>query len=420
MKKNIPAILLSLLTLIMLVMPLTVANAATALDTDLVTNGGAEAGTSVITGWTDDTGAGRWSSSSTYSDWPPASAGSNFFFLYNPSMASLSGTMSQWITLSGTEGSGLFASISAGSVGIRFSVSMFQNISADNEAKAVLEEYDAGGNLLETSQVVNTTSSGSMGSYQINTQANPSTRKFKVILSAALTQGGHAQFDQVSLKLVDASTGSAPVFGSDFPTSGTTDAGVAYTTNFSISDADSGDVDRLTFSSSSTNVNLVPAANIAVGGSGGSRTLTVTPAGNLSGEADITVTASDGTKSADKTFHLIVTKVISMGTNLVENGNGTSGLGSWSGNTVNIDATGNGFLMKAPDCSMSQDIDISKFSSLIDGRPYGISDVRGFPQLLRKSNRAVLQKYRMHCRKRSGLILRSKYRCGIAAAEYPH
>ncbi|MEA5059893.1 MAG: hypothetical protein VB049_07640, partial [Candidatus Pelethousia sp.] len=368
MRNKLPVALVTVLALLVLAMPFSVANAVTELNTELVTNGGAEAGVSNISGWTDDTGYSRWNSSAAYSDWASPAAGSNYFYLYNPSMdIPLSGTMSQMITLSGTEGSGLFSAISAENVSIRLSASMYQNISAGNEAKVILEEYDAGGSLLRTSQLVNATTSGAMGSYQLNTQANPATRKLKVLLSATLTKTGYAQFDQISIKLMDASTGSAPVFGGDFPTLATTDAGTAYTANFTISDADAGDVDRLTFSASSTNINLVPTANIAVSGSGANRTLHVTPAGNLSGEADITITASDGTKSAEATFHLIVQKVISMGTNLVENGNGTSDLASWSGNTVNIDATGDGFRTCDPSSSMSQNLDISKFSSLIDG-----------------------------------------------------
>lgn len=378
MKKMKLTVFLLALIFTVLMMPLTAAYAATALNTELITNGGAESAN--ISGWTDETGQNRWSSSTAYSNWANPAAGSKYFFLYNPSMDYLSGTMSQVITLTGTEGSGLFADISAGNVSIKFSISMFQGLSADNEAKAILEEYAANGTLLKTSQVTNTTSSGTaMGTYQINTQLNPGTRKFKVILSAVLTKGGYAQFDQVSLKLADASAGNAPVFGNDFPASGKTDAGVPYTVNFTISDADPGDLAKLKFSASSTNVNLIPASNITVSGSGGSRTLTIVPAGNLSGEADITVVASDGTKSAEKTFHFIVNKVISMDTNLVENGNGANGLAGWSGNTVNITPTSSGFCAKAPDSSMSQDIDISKFSPLIDGGETVFMMSAGFP-----------------------------------------
>lgn len=367
MRKALSAFALLMLTAMLLVMPVSFAYADTALNTELVTNGGAES--SAITGWTDNTGASRWNSSEIYSDWAVPAAGSKYFFLFNPSMDTpLTGTMSQDISLSGTEGSGLFASIAAGNTSMHFTISMYQAISADNEVKAIIEELSASGTVLETSQVVNTTAATrAFGSYQFNTQLNPSTRKFRVTLSATLTKGGYAQYDQVSLKLVDASTASAPVYGADFPASGTTFAGTAYTHDFTITDVDAGDIDRLTFSAASTNINLVPAANVVVTGSGTSRTLTITPAGNLSGESDITLTASDGVKSADATLHIVVSKVINMGTNLVENGNATSGYASWQGSTVNITATGNGFNMVSPGIGMYQNIDISKFSTLIDG-----------------------------------------------------
>jgi hypothetical protein len=51
---------------------------------------------------------------------------------------------------------------------------------------------------------------------------------------------------------------------------------------------------------------LVPDANIVLGGSGASRTVTVTPASNQSGSATITLTVSDGTASSTDTFVLTV------------------------------------------------------------------------------------------------------------------
>ncbi len=366
MRKTLPASLALILTVALALVPFTYASADTAYSTELVVNGGAEAGS--ISGWTDETGQSRWGASQIYSNWAPPAEGSWYFFLYNPSMESLSGDMSQWITLSGTEGTGLFASISAGNVSMDFSLSMYQKISAGNEVKGVVEQYSASNTLLATSNLVNTTAgSGAFGAYSLNTQLDPSTRKLKLIMSATLTLGGYAEFDAISLKLADASADSAPVFGSDFPASGTTNAGVAYSHGFTITDSDAGDIDILTFNASSTNVNLVPAANVAVTGTGTSRTLTITPVSGLSGEADITVTASDGVKSADATIHLVVSKVISLGTNLVENGNATSGFASWEGSTVNITATGNGFAMISPGTSMYQDLDVSKYSNIING-----------------------------------------------------
>ena len=62
----------------------------------------------------------------------------------------------------------------------------------------------------------------------------------------------------------------------------------------------------LTLSASSSNTVLVPDANIVLGGSGASRTVTVTPASNQSGSATITLTVSDGTASSTDTFVLTV------------------------------------------------------------------------------------------------------------------
>ena len=71
-----------------------------------------------------------------------------------------------------------------------------------------------------------------------------------------------------------------------------------------------GDVEtavaNLDLSGSSSNTTLVPDANIVLGGTGASRTVTVTPASNESGSATITLTVSDGTASTTDTFVLTV------------------------------------------------------------------------------------------------------------------
>jgi glucose/arabinose dehydrogenase len=74
-----------------------------------------------------------------------------------------------------------------------------------------------------------------------------------------------------------------------------------------------GDVETaaasLTVSGSSSNPALVPNANIVFGGSGASRTVTVTPAAGQTGTATITVTVSDGSLTASDSFVLTVTAV---------------------------------------------------------------------------------------------------------------
>ena len=74
-----------------------------------------------------------------------------------------------------------------------------------------------------------------------------------------------------------------------------------------------GDVETvaasLTISGSSSNTALVPNTNIVFGGSGGSRTLTITPAANQFGTSTIMVTTSDGAASTSDTFVLTVNAV---------------------------------------------------------------------------------------------------------------
>lgn len=67
------------------------------------------------------------------------------------------------------------------------------------------------------------------------------------------------------------------------------------------------DPGTLIVTGSSSNTTLVPNGNIVIGGSGASRTVTVTPVSGLSGTATITVTVDDGTDTASDTFVLTVT-----------------------------------------------------------------------------------------------------------------
>jgi hypothetical protein len=74
---------------------------------------------------------------------------------------------------------------------------------------------------------------------------------------------------------------------------------------FTIGDAETAAA-NLTLSKSSSSTTLVPTANIVFGGSGASRTVTVTPAVGKSGTATITVTVSDGTNTVNSAFTLTV------------------------------------------------------------------------------------------------------------------
>lgn len=73
---------------------------------------------------------------------------------------------------------------------------------------------------------------------------------------------------------------------------------------FTVSDPD-GDPAALVVTATSSNQAIVPDAGIALGGSGGSRTVTVTPRFGAQGGADITLTASDGLNTGSATFQYI-------------------------------------------------------------------------------------------------------------------
>lgn len=84
--------------------------------------------------------------------------------------------------------------------------------------------------------------------------------------------------------------------------------GVTQALSFVITDVETP-VDGLTLSATSTNITLVPHANIVLGGSGANRIVTVTPAPNQFGSATITVRANDGTGTGSRSFSLTVNPV---------------------------------------------------------------------------------------------------------------
>ncbi len=77
---------------------------------------------------------------------------------------------------------------------------------------------------------------------------------------------------------------------------------------FTISDLETPLAD-LTMTGGSSNTALVPLTGFAFGGSGGSRTVIISPALNQSGTSTLTLTVSDGTATASDTFVLTVTAV---------------------------------------------------------------------------------------------------------------
>src|SRR5205823_6451481 len=68
-------------------------------------------------------------------------------------------------------------------------------------------------------------------------------------------------------------------------------------------------IGALNVSGSSSDTALVPNANVVIGGSGASRTVTVTPAANANGATTITLSVTDGLLTKTTSFLVTVTPV---------------------------------------------------------------------------------------------------------------
>lgn len=143
-------------------------------------------------------------------------------------------------------------------------------------------------------------------------------------------------------------------------------------------------VGSLTLSASTSNAYLVPVANIVFGGSGANRTVTATPVAGVGGTATITVTVSDGSKTASEPFTLTVTGgTTSTFAILVDFGAasaGAAGDGPTSGNWNNITATANGAVTSAKTSSgTTTAIGIAVTNGFVGVNSNGISSTTLFP-----------------------------------------
>jgi CSLREA domain-containing protein len=150
--------------------------------------------------------------------------------------------------------------------------------------------------------------------------------------------GGNSRCDTGAFEL----EGNPPVIGSIGPQTIAED-GTLNSLPLTLSDADN-DVTALTVSVTSSNQAIVPNGNIAVGGSGALRLLTITPLSNQNGTVDITVTASDGLLLATQPFTLTITPanddpvntVPSTPPALTVNQNGSLVFSSATGNQISV------------------------------------------------------------------------------------
>jgi hypothetical protein len=82
---------------------------------------------------------------------------------------------------------------------------------------------------------------------------------------------------------------------------------------FTVTDAESS-ASNLVVTAMSSNATLLPTNSITMGGNGTNRTITITPASNQTGTAEITLTVFDGNQSSHTTFTLTVFPMPSVAT----------------------------------------------------------------------------------------------------------
>ncbi len=120
--------------------------------------------------------------------------------------------------------------------------------------------------------------------------------------------GTPAMSDSIALSFTIQNDNDAPTVSAI--AAQTTDEDTPKTIAFTLADQDAGDLDLLTITAFAENDTLIPDDNLAITGSGASRTLTLTPAADLSGSTIITVAVDDGENPiATADFTLTVTAV---------------------------------------------------------------------------------------------------------------
>ncbi|HAM72391.1 MAG TPA: hypothetical protein DCM86_12185 [Verrucomicrobiales bacterium] len=110
------------------------------------------------------------------------------------------------------------------------------------------------------------------------------------------------------LFIARSSTGNTPPTVGTIPDQSINEDASTGPISFTLGDKESSPA-LLTLSAASSNLGLIPPENIVFGGSGGIRTVTLTPLAYQSGTAVITVTADDGYAKASQSFNLTVKPV---------------------------------------------------------------------------------------------------------------
>ncbi len=124
-------------------------------------------------------------------------------------------------------------------------------------------------------------------------QINPLPHKFGTATITLVATDGAGESSTNTIALTVTFVNQLPTFSSAITDKTIREDAAATNFNFTIADFETA-AGSLTLGATSTNTALIPNGNIAVGGSGASRTLTLTPAANLFGTSLIRVIVTDG------------------------------------------------------------------------------------------------------------------------------
>jgi|GEM_PF-833207 len=184
---------------------------------------------------------------------------------------------------------------------VGFSVPVLADLNLDwtdnsnNESGFEIERSTDGTNFSSLASV-----GANVTSYTDATVINGTTYWYRV---RAYNGAGNSGYTNVANAVAPA-VNAAPTIGS-IANVAITEGDADPVVNFTIGDAETNE-SSLTVQTATSNASLIPLSNIALGGSGASRSVTLTPESGQAGSATITITVGDGADSTDESFTFTV------------------------------------------------------------------------------------------------------------------
>lgn len=338
---------------------------AASLGTNLINNPGGETvsanyGELISNGWSGSNRGYSYATSDSINFLGITSHSGNYLMsFYNPGNSNGVITCYQDIDVSSQS-----EAIDSGT--IIFNLTGYLCATGGNTAIINLEEFNASDGIISTTTYSKTVSSGTWTQVSLSDAVAYSARKLRVSITGNLISKGCAAFDDMDMK-IGLNNDNPPVI-SQIPNQSVLSGAVLGPLSLNVTDPDQS-FSSLTASAVSSNTTLIPNNNITLNFASATSTVTLSSVLGKTGNADITITVSDGIKSTIMTFTVTVYPEISLDTNLVINGTGESITG-WTdpesrflygasnNNVFQMNSSNNYF--------MYQDINMGKYAPLIN------------------------------------------------------